>query len=163
MRARLAAGGFGIAFGFLITWGQFSDPARIREMLLLEDPYLYLMMASAIAVAFVGLVVLRRRRARTLLTGEPIILERSKLERRHIVGAATFGLGWAITASCPAPVAAQLAEGVGWSLLTLAGILIGVELYLRGQDRTIRIPKFHRGRPTPSSGRLPRGSIQSTS
>ena len=132
MSTRLAAGGFGIAFGFLITWGQFSDPARIREMLLLEDPYLYLMMFSAIAVAFVGLVILRRRRARTLLTGEPIACERSKLERRHIVGAATFGLGWAITASCPAPVAAQFAEGVGWSLLTLAGIVIGVELYLRG-------------------------------
>ena len=162
MRARLAAGGFGIAFGFLITWGQFSDPARIREMLLLEDPYLYLMMASAIAVAFVGLRVLRRRRSRTLLTGEPIVLERSPLERRHILGAATFGLGWAVTASCPAPVAAQLAQGVGWSLLTLTGILIGVELYLRGQDRAVRTPKQQRDYSVPSPGRLPRGSTQPT-
>ena len=135
MSTRLAAAGFGIAFGFLITWGQFSDPARIREMLLLEDPYLYLMMASAIAVAFAGIVILRRRGARTALTGEPITVERSRVERRHIVGAATFGLGWAITASCPAPVAAQLAEGVTWSLITIGGILVGVELYLRRQDR----------------------------
>ena len=121
---------FGVAFGFLITWGQFSDPARIREMLLLEDPYLYLMMGSAVAVAFAGLWLLRRRGARTLLTDEPIVLERSGLERRLFAGAATFGLGWAIAATCPAPVAAQLAQGVVWSLLTIAGILIGVQLYL---------------------------------
>ncbi len=139
MRARFAAGGFGIAFGFLITWGQFSSPARIREMLLLEDAYLYLMMCSAIAVASLGLMILRRRRTRTLLTGEPIDTRRSRPERRHIAGAATFGLGWAITASCPAPVAAQLAQGIGWSLLTLAGILVGVELYLRGQDRALSL------------------------
>ena len=134
MSAKLAAAGFGIAFGFLITWGQFSDPTRIREMLLLEDPYLYLMMGSAIAVAFAGLWLLRRRNARTLLTQEPIDVERAGLERRHVVGAATFGLGWAIAATCPAPVAAQLAQGVTWSLLTIAGILLGVELYLRRQD-----------------------------
>lgn len=157
MRTRLAAGGFGVAFGFLITWGQFSDPARIREMLLLEDPYLYLMMLSAIGVAFVGLLILRRRRARALLTGEPIVVERSRVERRHIVGAATFGLGWAITASCPAPVAAQLAQGVGWSLLTLAGILIGVEFYLRGHDRAVRLPN-HQADSADLSGRLPRTS-----
>ena len=44
MRVRAAATLFGAAFGFLISWGQFSDPDRIRDMLLLRDPYLYLMM-----------------------------------------------------------------------------------------------------------------------
>ena len=135
MKTRLAAAAFGVAFGFLITWGQFSDPNRIREMLLLEDAYLYLMMFSAIVVAGVGLLILRRRGARTLLTREPLTIERSRLERRHVFGAATFGVGWAIAASCPAPVAAQLAQGVSWSVFTLTGILVGVALYLRGQDR----------------------------
>jgi uncharacterized membrane protein YedE/YeeE len=131
MKTRGVATLFGGLFGFLLTWGQFEDPARIREMLLLEDPYLYLMMLSAIAVGMAGIWVLRRRRARSPLTGRPIVLERSRPERRHIVGAATFGLGWAITASCPAPIASQLALGVGWSLFTIAGVFLGIELYLR--------------------------------
>jgi len=67
-----AALAIGAAFGFLISWGQFSNPDRIREMLLLEDLYLYGMMASAVAVAFVGIHLLRRRGARSLLTREPI-------------------------------------------------------------------------------------------
>jgi uncharacterized membrane protein YedE/YeeE len=135
MRVRLAAIVFGAAFGFLISWGQFSDPDRIRDMLLLRDPYLYLMMFSAIAVAFTGTLVLRRRRARALLTGEPISVERTRPERRHIVGAAIFGVGWAIADSCPAPIAAQLTQGVLWSVFTIAGIFVGVELYLRRRER----------------------------
>jgi uncharacterized protein len=135
MSVRLAAVFFGAVFGFLISWGQFTDPDRIRDMLLLNDLYLYLMMFSAIAVAFAGIWVLRRRRARALLTGEPLSVERTRPERRHIVGAAIFGLGWAIADSCPAPIAAQLTQGVLWSLFTIAGIFVGVELYLRRRER----------------------------
>ena len=133
MSVRLAAALFGAAFGFLISWGQFSDPDRIRDMLLLSDLYLYLMMFSAIAVAFAGTWLLRRRNARALLTGEPLSVERTRPERRHIVGAAIFGVGWAIVDSCPAPIAAQLSQGVLWSLFTIAGVFIGVEVYLRRQ------------------------------
>jgi uncharacterized membrane protein YedE/YeeE len=138
MRVRLAACLFGAVFGFLISWGQFSDPDRIRDMLLLRDPYLYLMMFSAIAVAGVGTLLLRRRHARALLTGEPLSVERTRPERRHIVGAAIFGLGWAIADSCPAPIAAQLTQGVWWSLCTIAGIFIGVEVYLRRREASER-------------------------
>jgi uncharacterized membrane protein YedE/YeeE len=135
MGVRVAAVFFGAVFGFLISWGQFSDPDRIRDMLLLEDFYLYLMMASAIAVGFAGTLLLRRRRARALLTGEPITVERTRPQRRHIVGAAIFGLGWAIADSCPAPIAAQLTQGVLWSAFTIAGIFVGVEVYLRRRER----------------------------
>src|SRR4051794_1654790 len=131
MRVRLAACVFGAVFGFLISWGQFTDPDRIRDMLLLRDAYLYLMMFSAIAVAGAGTLLLRRSRARALLTGERVSIERTRPERRHIVGAAIFGLGWAVADSCPAPIAAQLTQGVWWSLCTIAGIFIGVEVYLR--------------------------------
>lgn len=134
-RVKLAACGFGAVFGFLISWGQFTDPNRIRQMLLLEDPYLYLMMFSAMAVGTLGSRVLARRRARALLTGNEVRLERSRPQPRHLAGAAVFALGWAVADSCPAPIAAQLTQGVWWSLFTIAGILIGVNAYLRMQER----------------------------
>jgi uncharacterized membrane protein YedE/YeeE len=62
-------------------------------------------------------------------------LDRSKPERRHVAGAALFGLGWAISDSCPAPIAGQLAQGVLWSIFTIVGIVVGVLLYLRVQER----------------------------
>ena len=128
---RAVAVGFGVVFGFAISWGQFTSPDRLREMLLLQDPYLYVMMATAVTVGFVGARLLRRRHARALVTGTPIGWTTTRPERRHVVGAAIFGIGWAITDSCPAPIAGQLAQGVLWSLFTIAGVMLGIALFFR--------------------------------
>ena len=134
MRKTVAALAAGLAFGFLISWGQFTDPDRIQQMLLLEDPYLYEMMFSAMAVAFVGGRLLTRRRAHAVLTGDPVVLKTEPPRANHFTGAAIFGLGWAVTCSCPAPIAGQLAQGALWSVATIAGVLTGVELYLPSRD-----------------------------
>jgi uncharacterized protein len=135
---RVVAVAFGAVFGFAISWGQFTDPDRLREMLLLEDAYLYLMMATAVAIGFVGARLLRRRHARALLTGAPIAWTTSRPERRHVIGSAIFGVGWAITDSCPAPIAGQLAQGTLWALFTIAGVFLGVGLFLRPQKSESR-------------------------
>jgi uncharacterized membrane protein YedE/YeeE len=144
---KLSAVVLGALFGFLISWGQFVSPDRIREMLLLEDPYLYLMMFSAMAVGLVGLRLLRRAGRRALFTGEPIGWLTERPRRNHVVGAAIFGAGWALADSCPAPIAGQLAQGVGWSLFTIAGVLIGIELYLRRAEVSTVIGE-HRKSPS---------------
>jgi uncharacterized membrane protein YedE/YeeE len=132
---RLASALVGVAFGFLLSWGQATDPDQIRAMLLLEDAYLYLMLGSGVAVATVGTRLLRRARARALVTGEPVQLERLRPQRRHVVGSALFGAGWAIANACPGPIAAQIGQGFAWSLFTFAGVAIGVWLFLRRQER----------------------------
>lgn len=136
-RTRGVAIGFGMGFGFAISWGQFTDPDRLREMLLLQDAYLYLMMATAVAVGFVAVRVLRRRHARALLTGTRIAWSTARPEPRHVVGAAIFGVGWAITDSCPAPIAGQLAQGVLWSAFTIAGVFLGIAVFLRREERPV--------------------------
>ena len=135
MSVRVVAIALGGLFGFAISWGQFTDPDRIRAMLLLDDAYLYVMMATATVVGYGGVRLLRRLGARALVTGEPIAWTTSRVERRHVVGAAIFGAGWALTDSCPAPIAGQLAQGSPWSLFTIAGVVIGIVLFLRAQER----------------------------
>jgi uncharacterized membrane protein YedE/YeeE len=104
-------------------------------MLLLADPYLYLMMATAVAIGLVGTRLLRRYRVRALITGNLIAWDVSRPEPRHVLGAVVFGLGWSLSDACPGPIAAQLAQGVGWSLFTTAGVGIGVLAYLVWQER----------------------------
>ena len=132
---RRAAALVGVAFGFLLSWGQATSPDRIREMLLLEDPYLYLMLGSGVLVASAGVRLLRRARVHALVTAEPVSWETLRPERRHVVGSVMFGAGWAVSDACPGPIAAQLGQGVAWSLFTLAGVVIGIGLYLRTQER----------------------------
>ena len=132
---RRAAALVGVAVGFLLSWGQATDPDQIRAMLLLDDAYLYLMLGSGVFVAAVGARLLRRFRARALVTGERVDWERLRPERRHVAGSALFGAGWAISDACPGPIAAQLGQGFAWSLFTFAGVLIGVALFVRRDRR----------------------------
>jgi hypothetical protein len=130
MAERAAAAAVGVVFGFTLAWAGMSDPDVIRQALLVESPYLYVMFAAALATAAVGLRLVRRFRMRALVTREPISWVTLRPERRHVVGSVLFGLGWSISAACPGPIAAQAGGGVLWSLATLAGVFGGVKLYL---------------------------------
>lgn len=132
MRVKLVACAFGAVFGFMISWGHFTDPDEIRQMLLLEDLYLWKMFALAVAVGFVGSRLVRGSRA--WVVGERVSWATSRPQRRHVTGAAIFGLGWAVATSCPAPIAAQLTQGMWWSVFAFAGVAAGVLLYLRRQE-----------------------------
>jgi uncharacterized protein len=131
MARRLTGFGVGVVFGVMLSWTGMSSPEVIREALLFEDSYLFLMFASAVATGFVGLRLLRVARARAVLTGEPVGWPVTSPERRHVTGSLMFGTGWAISGACPGPIATQLGQGVAWSLFTLAGVVIGIVIFLR--------------------------------
>jgi uncharacterized membrane protein YedE/YeeE len=128
---RLAAFLVGAVFGLTLSWSGMTDPEVLRDGLLFRDAYLMLFFASALATAFVGLRVLKVLKARTLLTDEPVAWTTVKPERRHVVGSVLFGVGWAVAAVCPGPIAAQLGQGVPWALATLAGLVLGLRLFSR--------------------------------
>jgi len=46
-----------------------------------------------------------------------------------------FGTGWAVAGACPGPVAAQLGQGVTWSLFTVTGVVLGIVVALRTEPR----------------------------
>jgi uncharacterized membrane protein YedE/YeeE len=135
MRARTAGALVGVVFGVTLSWSGMTSPTVIRQALLFEKSYLFLFMASAMLTAFVGQRVLRAVNARAVLTGEPIAWQAVRPQRRHIVGSVLFGIGWGVADVCPGPVATQLGQGIAWSLLTLAGITIGIVLFRRREAR----------------------------
>ena len=108
-----------------------SSPVVIRQALLLERSYLFLMFASAVATALIGTQLLRRRKARALFTGEQVGWSAEPVERRHIVGSVMFGLGWGIADACPGPIATQVGQGIAWSLFTATGVVFGVWVFMR--------------------------------
>jgi uncharacterized protein len=128
---RLAAAVVGVVFGVTLCWTGMSSPVVLRDGLLFHKPYLFLFFGAAVITAFLGLRVLRAAGARALLTGEPVSWEPVRPERRHVVGALLFGVGWAVADACPGPIATQLGQGVWWSLATIAGLTVGLRAATR--------------------------------
>jgi uncharacterized protein len=129
MRARLAGLGIGLAFGVVLSWSGMTSPDVIRDALLFRDSYLFLFFASAVAVSAAGVHLLRR-------AGAPVAWQRERPARRHIQGSIVFGVGWGIADACPGPIATQVGQGIVWGLFLLAGVVIGVYLFLRAHEET---------------------------
>jgi uncharacterized protein len=138
MRTRLTGAAIGAVFGATLCWTGMTSPEVIRGALLFEQSYLFLMFASAVATAFVGLRVLRAVRSRAVLADKPVAWSVSKPARNNVTGAVLFGTGWALSGACPGPVATQLGQGVAWSLFTIAGIVTGIVLSGRRRHAPVR-------------------------
>ena len=138
MRTRLTGAAIGGVFGATLSWTGMTSPEVIRGALLFEDSYLFLMFASAVATAFVGLRVLRAVRSRAVLADKPVAWSVSRPARNNVTGAVLFGTGWALSGACPGPVATQLGQGVAWSLFTIAGIVTGIVLSGRRGPAPVR-------------------------
>lgn len=135
MKIGLAGLLFGVLFGFTLGWAQLTEQQAIRDMLLLRDPYAFLMMGSGVATAFLGTRLLRWRKARALVDGKPVSWTISAPKKEHVWGSVLFGAGWALALACPGPVTAQLGRGQVGVLLTVAGLISGVALAARFKER----------------------------
>jgi uncharacterized membrane protein YedE/YeeE len=134
-RRKLLAGALiGVVFGVTLSWTGMTSPEVLRSGLLFEKSYLFLFFGAAVLTSFVGLRLVRGRRA--LITGDKIRWNVERPQRRHIVGSLLFGIGWGVADACPGPIATQLGQGVWWSVFTLAGVFLGVRIFLRRQEET---------------------------
>jgi hypothetical protein len=128
MRPRLVALAVGVVFGVVLSWSGMTSPDVIRGALLFEDSYLFLFFASAVATASAGLLLLRRA-GRVTWTPE-------RIERRHVTGSLVFGIGWGVADACPGPIMTQVGQGIAWGVPLLAGVLLGVYLFVRRSEET---------------------------
>jgi uncharacterized membrane protein YedE/YeeE len=108
----------GLALGVALTCIGFGDYAELHAMFTLTDPRLLLTFAGAVVVVAVGLRVL-----------VPRPFPRRPIHRGTLVGAALFGLGWAICGACPGIALVQIGHGTVGAVVTLAAMLAGMRAF----------------------------------
>jgi uncharacterized membrane protein YedE/YeeE len=118
---------WGLGFGFIISRAGAVRFDYIRDMFLLKSPQLYFVIGGAIAVALPLFWLIQRREAGK--KGKKLPWPHRRLTPGTLPGAAIFGLGWAITGTCPGPAVVQVGEGHFIALATVAGIFAGNLIY----------------------------------
>lgn len=118
---------FGAGFGFVLAAANLHEYKTIHDMLSLEEFDVFLLMGGAIGVSLPLLWILERNKTKTVLAGT-LTLSRSPIKRQNIIGGALFGVGWAVSGTCPAPALVMLASGAGLAAVTIAGLFIGLGL-----------------------------------
>ena len=120
----------GIYFGVVLTKSQVISWYRVQEMFRFQAFHMYGIIASAVMVAAVSLMVIRRYGVRTL-AGEPIVIPPKVMGRghRYWIGGGLFGAGWALTGACPGPLFALLGNGVSVIAVAIVSALGGTWTY----------------------------------
>lgn len=131
----------GTIFGLGISISGMINPAKVLNFFDLAgtwDPSLAFVMAGALAVAIPGYRLVLRRNAPAF---EPRfqLPDTRVIDRRLVLGSATFGVGWGIAGFCPGGALPALGTGDPAVFLFLAaltgGMLIARVLQARGLTR----------------------------
>jgi uncharacterized membrane protein YedE/YeeE len=127
----------GIVFGFGLSLSGMLNPVRVQGFLDVFgnwDPSLAFVLGGAVAVAFVGVQVMKKMRHPAFDDSFHVPTNR-KIDAPLVIGSALFGLGWGIGGLCPGPAVASLSVGIPQTVLFVAAMLIGMTLYDRVWSR----------------------------
>lgn len=120
----------GIVFGLGLTVSGMINPAKIIAFLDITggwDPSLLVVMASALAVSFIGyrIVLARAKPAFEPTFQLPV---KTIIDRPLVLGSAMFGVGWGLSGLCPGPAISAAGLGAPEVYAFLAAMLAGMAL-----------------------------------
>lgn len=116
---------WGLVFGYILARCGAVRFDFIRDMFLFKNLQLYGVIGGAIGTALPLFWWVERRAKTKDPRFKGLIWPHRKLTPGTLPGAALFGLGWALTGTCPGPAAVQVGQGQWVALATIAGVLLG--------------------------------------
>ena len=123
----LAAFASGALFGSGLAISRMTDRVVILGFLDLGgafDPTLLFVMGGAVAVTAIAFRFVLRMPAPALAPGFQLPAA-DAIDRRLLLGAAIFGIGWGLAGFCPGPALVGLAAGLRDALLLVPAMLAG--------------------------------------
>lgn len=118
----------GMFFGIVLVKSEVISWFRIQKMFRFEELHMYLVIGSAVVVAAISLLIMKRFEVKTV-GGQEITIREKPFQKGIVIGGVIFGMGWAVTGACPGPIYAQIGSGEYISIVTFIGALGGMFLY----------------------------------
>ena len=119
----------GLFFGFGLALAGATQPEIVLSFLLLDDLGLLLLLGSALLVTLLVFQVVPRLFGRPPFGVKFDVHDGFPVNRRAVVGAAIFGVGWGISGLCPATAISAIGTGNWPVVLGIIGMFIGAYIY----------------------------------
>lgn len=116
----------GLIFGIGLILSGMTEPQKVLGFLDvagLWDPSLAFVMAGAVGIAAIAFAIARRR------TPTRALENHGAIDRRLLLGATLFGVGWGLAGICPGPAIVLLGTGSLEGSIFAAGMLGGMLLF----------------------------------
>ncbi len=136
MKANIWAYLAGLLFGVGLVVAGMTQPSKVMGFLDFFghwDPSLVMVMGGAVAVHFV-LFRLIKRRPSPLFDARFHLPTRTDLDKKLILGAAVFGVGWGLAGFCPGPGIVSLGTGAVAAIVFVTAMTTGMLVQHRTAD-----------------------------
>lgn len=124
---------FGGVFALGLMISGMANPEKVLSFLDIAgawDPSLAFVMMGAIAVAFFPFQMALKKEQPKTVFNEPMQLPKNnQIDKRLMIGAVLFGIGWGIAGICPAPGLTLIGLGYLEALYFIAAMAVGVLLH----------------------------------
>ncbi len=118
----------GVIFGMTLIKADAVSWFRMQEMFRFQGFQMYGIFMTAIPTAAISVFLIKKFKIKTL-DGEPVQIIKKKFNLGIIFGSILFGIGWALTGTCPGPIYVQIGSGLTIAILTLISALAGTWVY----------------------------------
>ncbi len=119
---------FGIYFGIVLVKSEAASWFRIQEMFRFQSIHMYGIMGIAVAIGALSVFLIRRLKIRSI-NNEIINLTGKPFTKGNVIGGIIFGLGWAMTGTCPGPLYTLVGGGYLIIIPVLLSAIFGAYVY----------------------------------
>tara|TARA_R110002051_G_scaffold283418_1_gene345236 strand:+ start:414 stop:833 length:420 start_codon:yes stop_codon:yes gene_type:complete len=121
----------GLLFGFGLLISGMTDPVKVQGFLDVFgawDISLALVMGGGLAVAMIGVQLAKRQQ--TSWIGTLIEMpNKTVINKKLLIGAMLFGIGWGLVGICPGPGIVLLGTGQWQAYVFIPAMIVGMLIY----------------------------------
>ncbi len=121
----------GLLFGFGLLISGMTDPVKVQGFLDVFgawDISLALVMGGGLVVAIVGVQLAKRQQ--TSWIGSLIEMPtKTTINKKLLIGAMLFGIGWGLVGICPGPGIVMLGTGQWQAYVFIPAMIVGMLVY----------------------------------
>lgn len=121
----------GLLFGFGLLISGMTDPVKVQGFLDVFgawDISLALVMGGGLMIAIVG-VQLAKRQGNSWIGTLIEMPTKTKINKKLLIGAMLFGIGWGLVGICPGPGIVLLGTGQWQAYVFVPAMIIGMLMY----------------------------------
>ena len=118
----------GTFFGIVFVKAEIVSWFRIQEMFRLASFHMYGVIGTAVVVATISTLIIKKFKIKTL-QGEEVTFADRPFNKGNIIGGLCFGFGWALTGACPGPIYGLIGSGFLVFIVVLLSAAAGTYVY----------------------------------
>lgn len=119
----------GLLFGIVLSKAEIISWYRIQEMFRFQSFHMYGVIGSSVVLGILSIQIIKRSKLKNFEGSIYDFPDKDTSYYRYLIGGSIFGLGWALSGSCPGPMYILLGYGYTQFIVVIGSALLGTLTY----------------------------------